>query len=51
MLRLNLVVKVRHGVYAAAVNNQAKTMDLMDLTKPVDLMNPVELVDFKYLWS
>ena len=51
MLKLNLVVKVRHGVYAAASIKQANTVDSMETTKPVDLMSPVDSLDFRYLWS
>ena len=51
MLNLNLVVKVRHGVYAAAVTKHAETGNLMEIIKPVDLLSPVDSVDLRYLWS
>ena len=50
MIKLNLVIKVKHGVYAA-VSARQNMSPIPESTDPVDLMNSLDTVDLRYLWS
>lgn len=50
MIKLNLVIKVRHGVYAAVSKRQNISPNI-ELTVPVDLMDVVGSAEYRYLWS
>jgi predicted transcriptional regulator len=63
LMKIDLVIKTAHGVYALAPGvNSSELMEPVEAVDsvetntsytidPVDLTNPVELVDFRYLWS
>jgi hypothetical protein len=50
MIQLNLVTKVRHGVYAAVSKRQNISPNI-EPTVPVDLMDAVRSADCRYVWS
>jgi hypothetical protein len=55
MVNLNLVVKTAHGVYAISnsvkMPHRVEPMEMMDLSGSVDLMDPMDSMDYRYHWS